>query len=86
MVQVEKFARKLKHVAAGDAEILTKGSRWFVGPTEALCKPGRTSEGPRGAESFPNVNLTVEGGQKREAQAQGGVGGYLSLILRSRGK
>lgn len=63
--------------------ILTKGSRWFIGPTEALCKPGRVSEGPRGAGSFSNVNLTVEGGQKREAQAQGGVGGYLSLVLHS---
>lgn len=80
MVQIEKFAKKAKHVAAGDTEIFTKGSRWFIGPTEALLKPRRASEGPRGAGSTPNVNLTMEGGQKREAQAPGWGGGVSSCI------
>lgn len=57
--------------------IFTKGSRWFIGPTKALCKPQRVSEGPRGAGSIPNVNLTVKGGQKRRGW------GCLSLILHS---
>lgn len=55
--------------------IFTKGSRWFIGPTKALRKAQRVSEGPRVAGSIPNVNLTVKGGQKR--------GGGLSLILHS---
>lgn len=61
--------------------IFTKGSRWFIGPTKALCKPQRVSEGPRGAGSIPNVNLTVKGGQKRR-----GVGGVSVSSCIPRGK
>lgn len=50
--------------------IFTKGSRWFIGPTKALRKAQRVSEGPRVAGSIPNVNLTVKGGQKRRGWSQ----------------
>lgn len=58
--------------------IFTKGSRWFIGPTKALRKPQRVSEGPRVAGSIPNVNLTVKGGQK------GGVVSVSSCIPRGK--
>lgn len=59
--------------------IFTKGSRWFIGPTKALRKPQRVSEGPKVAGSIPNVNLTVKGGQKG-----GGVVSVSSCIPRGK--
>lgn len=40
----------------------TKGSRWFTGPTKALHKLWKVSEGPG---CTPNIRLPMEGGQKR---------------------
>lgn len=43
-----------------------KGRRRFTGPTKALDKMGRVSEGPRRPGSIPNVSLTTEGERERE--------------------
>lgn len=43
----------------------TKGRRRFTGPTKALDKMGRVSEGPRRPGSIPNVSLTTEGERER---------------------